>query len=264
MYQWDCPRSRAANDAKGESMIEVKEVSLFKKRKKAIQQVLSRISLSFSPGEISLFLGRSGAGKSMLLRSVAQLEQEYVGQILYQGRDLREMSRRERCQVVGFVPQGYALFPFMNVLDNCIHPLCKVLQEKPSSAKEKAWEMLSTLQMTHLSSAYPHELSGGQQQRVAVVRALLLDPACILLDEPTSALDPENAGLLIQMVMKLRERGTGIVVATHDMTFAEKIYDRIFFIEGGKLVESLERGFADNPFSFQTRLERFFATADKS
>ena len=229
-------------------MLKVENLTLMKKK----IAILSRIHCEISAGRTTLLLGKSGSGKTSLLRCLAQLETGYEGEITYAGRSIREHVSKERCRLMGFVPQSYALFPHMNVLDNCIHPQWTVLRLSQKEAREKALEMAAVLDIGNLISSYPHELSGGQQQRAAIARALLLDPHFLLLDEPTSALDPENTDRLIELLKKLRGEGRGIVIASQDMVFASKIFDRALYLEEGHLLEA-----ADDKNSIGDKLMRF-------
>ena len=215
-------------------MLTINRLSLCKQKK----PILKEISLEIPANRITLLLGKSGSGKTSLLRCLAQLETAYEGDISCGGKKLRELSSKERCQLLGFVPQSYALFPHRNVLDNCAHALRVVFGESKAAAYEKAEEVLRWLEMDLFLQRYPHELSGGQQQRVAIARALVLNPLFLLFDEPTSALDPENTERLIEILQRLRSAGRGLVISSQDMTFAKRILDRAYFLEQGALVEN--------------------------
>ncbi len=223
-------------------MIEVCNLKLKKKN----LLILDDISLNLKPGRVSLFLGKSGAGKTTILRCIAQLEKEYFGQIQFEGKDLRSMDHKERCQHIGFVPQSYALFPFLTVLDNCAHPLRKILGLSKEEAYAQVEDTLAKFDMQKLLHCYPFAISGGQQQRTAIVRALLLNPLFLLLDEPTSALDPLNTNLLIDFIRQLKEEGKGIVISSQDMAFAQKIKEDVYFLENGKVVEQVRDGPLDD------------------
>lgn len=217
-------------------MLKINQLSLTKSRGKILQDISFEIPLQ----RISLLLGKSGSGKTSLLRCIAQLEKGYQGDIIYLDQSLKDLSPQERCRVMGFVPQSYALFPHMTVLENCTQPL-KLLGEPKETALQKAQQILESLDIGLLANRRPHELSGGQQQRVAIARALVLSPSFLLLDEPTSALDPENTDRLIRILEQLQIEGKGIIIATHDQAFAEKILDRAIFLEQGSLLERYDK-----------------------
>ncbi len=214
-------------------MLKIENLSLIKKKK----HVLTEIHCDFPRNQITLLLGKSGCGKTSLLRSIAQLEPTCQGNLSFCGKSLREMSQKERCQLLGFVSQSYALFPHRNVLDNCAHPL-RLLGYSQKEARQRVDEMLAFLGMEPYLFAMPQELSGGQQQRVAIARALVLNPRFLLLDEPTSALDPENTSRLIEILKKLKKEGKGIIIASQDMAFAAHLFDTAFFLEEGVVIES--------------------------
>lgn len=215
-------------------MLKVHNLSVAKRRKILLQDV----SLTAPQGRITLLLGKSGSGKTTLLRCIAQLERDYSGEISCFGQDIGPISSKERCQIVGFVPQNYPLFPHLNALDNCAQPLSLSVGKR--LAKREAERHLSAFGMDAYWNAYPHELSGGQQQRVALARSLLLAPSLILLDEPTSSLDPENADLLVEVIHRLKSEGKGVMISSQDMAFAAKILDRAYFLENGAILESYD------------------------
>lgn len=222
-------------------MLVIRNLSLSKLKNRNSFSILSNISLSIESGRITLLLGKSGSGKTSLLRCMAQLEDGYTGSIAYQDKDLRRFSPKERSQAIGFVAQNYALFPLMTVLDNCAHPLQKVLGQTKEEAYAQVDKKLGAFGMQALRHSFPYELSGGQQQRTAIIRALLLNPQFLLFDEPSSALDPENTELLIAILHELIKEGKGVVIASQDMDFAEKVLDLAFFVEGGAVVETYDQ-----------------------
>lgn len=214
-------------------MLNIKKLSLSKSRGKVLQD----ISFEIPSKRTTLLLGKSGSGKTSLLRCIAQLE-KYEGNVLYHDQKLSDLPSKERCRVIGFVPQSFALFPHMTILDNCSQPL-RLIGESKEAAYQKALQTLDSLDMGTFADRRPHELSGGQQQRAAIARALVLNPSFLLFDEPTSALDPENTDLFINILARLE--GKGIIIATQDIAFAVKILDRAFFLENGLLLEHYDK-----------------------
>ncbi len=198
-------------------MLEIKNLGL---RKKKI--IFDSMNFTVLCNQITLLLGKSGSGKTSLLRCLVQLESGYVGDIFYKGRSLRSLKPQERAKIIGFVSQAYALFPHMSALENCTWALCNAGDFR-KEAQEKVMAMFQFLGIEEKADSFPHELSGGQQQRVAIARALVLDPLFLALDEPTSALDSENVDRLLDLLTTLQAKGTGIVVATHDQTLIDKI-----------------------------------------
>jgi ABC-type polar amino acid transport system ATPase subunit len=211
-------------------MIVINNLSLKKNK-----NILENLSMEIPKGMITLLLGKSGSGKTSLLRCIAQLE-TYEGEIQFEGQSLRSLDRKKRSHLVGYVAQSYGLFPHMTVLKNCLQPLHLSKQDPVEVVP-----LLTLLGLQDYLQAYPGELSGGQQQRVAIARTLLLNPSFLLFDEPTSALDPENTDLFINLIQELKMRGKGVVVSTHDMTFAKKVGEKIFFLENGSLMNGVDK-----------------------
>ncbi len=221
-------------------MLKTKNLYLSKGTKR--KEILQNISIEVPRGEITLLLGKSGAGKSSLLRCLAQLEGDYEGAVEYEGRSLKGLSSPERAHLVSYIPQSYALFPHLTAQDNCAQPLKVVYGEKFDKARSKAMEVLKLLGMDSYGDAYPNELSGGQQQRVAIARALALDPQMLLFDEPTSALDPQNTQSLALILRDLCKRGKGVVISTQDMSFASQLLEKAYLLESGVVVDAYSGG----------------------
>ncbi|MGR3912844.1 MAG: ATP-binding cassette domain-containing protein [Candidatus Rhabdochlamydia sp.] len=211
-------------------MLKVKELSLFKNK-----TLLSGVSLEIPLGRVTCFLGKSGSGKTSLLRCLAQLEKSYQGEVSYEGKKISTLLSRERAHLMGYVSQSYPLFPHLSVFENCLQPLtlhCKGAKEDRYIQIQKVCESLG---VHAYLEAMPHELSGGQRQRVAIARALLLEPLFLLLDEPTSALDPENTDILIHILTILKKKGGSVLISTQDMGFAARVMDHAFFLSSGEL-----------------------------
>jgi ABC-type polar amino acid transport system ATPase subunit len=232
-------------------MLKVKNLSLVKSR----GNVLQDISLEIPEKRISLLLGKSGSGKTSILRCIAQLENPYIGEIVINEQPVKAMNSRERSQAIGFVPQFFALFPHLRIRDNCLQPL-RLTGLSKEAAEKKVDATLESLNIGNLADRKPHELSGGQQQRAVIARALVLDPSFLLFDEPTSALDPENTELFIGILRQLRSKG--IIIASQDMAFAAKVLDRAFFMENGELLERYDGGL----LPLESKLGQFLGDKD--
>jgi len=232
-------------------MLKVERLGVAKSKK----QLLNDIHIEIPTGRCTLLLGKSGSGKTTLLRCLSQLEKDYSGEIFSNSERLETFPRARRAQTVGFLPQAFILFPHMNVLANCAHPIQTLLKYSREKAEKKAMELLARLDMERFAKAMPHELSGGQQQRVAIARALGLDPVYLFLDEPTSALDPENTLLLLNILQMILKENKGIVISTQDMNFGAKSLDRAFFLENGSIVESFDKQIA--PLEKESKIHRF-------
>ncbi|PAL12089.1 ABC transporter ATP-binding protein [Peribacillus simplex] len=198
------------------------------------QLVLNNISLTLKKGEFATLLGQSGCGKSTLLRSIAGLEDVDVGRILIDGKDITDLSPRQR--EVGMVFQSYALFPNMNVFDNIAYGL---KMKKVKNLKSKVNNMIDMVDLIGKEESYPHQLSGGQQQRVALARALVMEPKVLLLDEPLSALDAKIRKSLQKELKRIqKELDITTIFVTHDQEEAMTMSDRIFVMNKGQVVQS--------------------------
>jgi polar amino acid transport system ATP-binding protein len=202
-------------------------------------EVLRGIDLTVHRHEVVTLIGASGSGKSTLLRTANLLEHVDDGQIFLTGQDITD-PRVDADAVrarVGTVFQSYNLFPHLSVLDN-VTLAARVVHGQPRArAEARGRELLASIGLAGKADAYPDTLSGGQQQRVAIVRAIATDPELLLLDEITSALDPELVGEVLDLVRSLKERGTTILMATHEMAFARDVADRVVFLDQGQVLE---------------------------
>jgi polar amino acid transport system ATP-binding protein len=201
-------------------------------------EVLSGIDLALDRHEVVALIGASGSGKSTLLRCVNLLEPVDSGRIFLDGadvtrtRDVNAVRRR-----VGIVFQSFNLFPHMRVLDNVTLGPRDVLRMSRREAEERARELLDRFGLAAKRDDYPDRLSGGQQQRVAIVRALAMQPELMLFDEVTSALDPELVAEVLEVIRELADGGMTMILATHEMSFARDIADRVCFLDGGQILE---------------------------
>jgi polar amino acid transport system ATP-binding protein len=213
------------------------EYVLLKYKNNNKHPALNDVSFTIDEGRITLFLGKSGSGKTSLLKCISNIISEFTGRLFYQDRLIKNMSPKERASHLGFVSQSFDLFPHMTVLKNCTHPQIHVLGKSMDDAIANAKAKLISLGIGEYIDRYPYELSGGQKQRVSIARALCMDSKLLLLDEPTSALDPESSKQLVVIIKSLIEEGVTIALSTHDMTFAKNLLDRIYFMRDGHIVE---------------------------
>lgn len=184
-------------------------------------------------------IGPSGSGKSTFLRCLNLLETPTKGDIVIDDMHLTEKdfdvdAMRKR---VGMVFQHFNLFPHLTILENVTLAPIRHKMMTEEQAKEKAMELLNRVGVGDKADNYPAQLSGGQKQRVAIARSLALSPEVMLFDEPTSALDPEMVGEVLEVMKQLAQEGMTMVVVTHEMGFAREVANRVFFMDGGGILE---------------------------
>jgi polar amino acid transport system ATP-binding protein len=201
--------------------------------------VLDGLDLAVEEGECVVLIGGSGSGKSTLLRCLNLLETLDDGSILLAGEDISDPridvdAVRAR---VGIVFQAFNLFPHLSVLDNVTLAPIRVHKVPPERARAEAKAMLERVGLLDLADRKPDQLSGGQQQRAAIARALVNSPVLMLLDEVTSALDPELVWEVLALLRELRTEGMTMVLATHEMAFAQQVADKVCFLSGGRVLE---------------------------
>lgn len=200
--------------------------------------VLTEVSADFQPGRTNLVIGRSGSGKTVLLKCILGLYDPDSGNVKYDGRDLTRMKNKERKilrREVGMVFQGGALFDSLTVEENVRFPLDMFTS---MSLKEKTQRVDFCLDHVNISRAnhlYPSEISGGMQKRVAIARAIALNPKYLFCDEPNSGLDPETATLIDNLIHDLTtEFNMTTIINTHDMNSVIEIGESVLFIHKGK------------------------------
>ncbi|HNX54655.1 MAG TPA: ATP-binding cassette domain-containing protein [Prolixibacteraceae bacterium] len=216
-------------------MIEVKHIYKSFENK----DVLKNISKVFNEGETNLIIGRSGSGKTVLLKSIVGLHEVDRGQILYDGRDFTQMNqklRKKLRQEMGMVFQGGALFDSLTVEENVRFPL-DMFSELSSAGKQKQVDFcLERVNIRDANKLYPSEISGGMQKRVAIARAIVLNPKYLFCDEPNSGLDPETSMVIDQLVRSITiDLKITTIINTHDMNSVMEIGDNILFISEGEM-----------------------------
>jgi len=219
--------------------------------------VLKNINLTVRKGERIVICGPSGSGKSTLIRCINRLEEHQKGRIAVDSVELThdlkniEHVRRE----VGMVFQHFNLFPHLTVLENLTLAPIWVRKMPKAEAEKVAMKYLERVKIPEQAAKYPGQLSGGQQQRVAIARSLCMNPKIMLFDEPTSALDPEMIKEVLDVMIGLAESGMTMVCVTHEMGFANRVANRVIFMDFGEIIEENEpQAFFNNPRSDRTKL----------
>lgn len=194
-------------------------------------KVLDNISFEVNTGEVCVILGKSGAGKTTILRCINGLEDFNGGEIIVDNcvmKDKNYISKNRN--KIGMVFQNFNLFPHMSVLENIISATINVLKKSKEESINAAKEILKMVDLEDKINAYTYELSGGQCQRVAIARACALTPKVLCFDEPTSALDVDSIEKVSKIIRNLKSKGMAILIITHDITFANNIGDKIIKI----------------------------------
>lgn len=209
---------------------------------------LTDIHLHVDKGEFVFLNGPSGAGKTTLLKLLFRAEEAVEGQIIVNGRNITRLHgsglsrfRRE----IGLVFQDFKLIPYMTVLEN-IALAAEVVGSSRKESSRKAFNLLRELGLKDKHDAFPPSLSGGEQQRVAIARALVNDPALVLADEPTGNLDPDMTDEIIRLFLRIHERQTTIILATHDTRLLKQFNQRVVSLQRGRIVgDTKSRGSED-------------------
>lgn len=230
------------------------------------KQVLNNINATFYEGKINQIIGQSGGGKTVLIKSIIGIYPIDSGEILYEGRNLSTMSKKEIHKLrkeIGMLFQGAALFDSQSVIENVMFPLTMFSDKSKAEIKERAEFCLARVDLKPQSfNLYPSEISGGMQKRVAIARAIALQPKYLFCDEPNSGLDPVTSLLIDRLIKEISEEfGMTTIINTHDMNSIMEIGDNIILISKGKMAwqGSKENIFTDdnetlNDFVFASEL----------
>lgn len=198
---------------------------------------LRGVTLHISRGDFVFFVGKTGTGKSTLLKLLTREVRETSGSVLLDGQNLGEIRGGEIPLLrrrMGIVPQDFALLPRKRVWENVGYAM-RAIGHSRRDVRRKVPEILDRVNIGHRADAFPHELSGGEQQRVAIARALINNPPLLVADEPTGNLDPQHSWEIMELLMQLNANGTTVLVASHDMIVVERVGRRIVTMEGGKV-----------------------------
>ena len=215
-------------------MIEVKNIS----KAFAGKVVLDDISANFSRGRTNLIIGRSGSGKTVLLKCIVGLHEIDKGGIYYDSRNFSEMNFKARKEIrkeIGMMFQGGALFDSQTVEENVIFPLNMFTRQSLEEKRERANFCLSRVNIVNANKLFPSEISGGMKKRVALARAMALQPKYLFCDEPNSGLDPVTSIVIDELIQEITyEFGITTIINTHDMNSVLGIGDNIIFVHNGK------------------------------
>ncbi len=200
--------------------------------------VLAGVDFTLARGECLVVAGRSGSGKSVLLRQLNGLERPDAGRVVFDGVDISTLAEEELFAVrrrVAMLFQSGALFDSMTVFDNIAFPLREHTQLEDEAIAETVRRKLALVDLEGIEEKMPADLSGGMKKRVALARSLALDPEVVLFDEPTTGLDPMTAASIAELIRRSqREVGATAVVVTHDLATARRVGDRVAFLHDGR------------------------------
>jgi phospholipid/cholesterol/gamma-HCH transport system ATP-binding protein len=203
------------------------------------QEILRGVDLEVATGETLAIIGRSGGGKSVLLKHLVGLMAPDAGEIWIDGQNIIGMNERQLGTIrvkIGILFQGGALFDSMTVGENIAFPLREADERDPEVLNAKVKEMLEVMEMEGEEEKMPESLSGGMKKRVGLARSIIRRPSCVLYDEPTSGLDPVVADSINRLIRRLQQRlGVTSIVVTHDMKSAFDVADRIAYLHEGRI-----------------------------
>ena len=218
--------------------------------------VLKDVDASIRKGEVISVIGPSGCGKSTLIRCLNRIENADRGAVFINGTDIygEDANTAEIRKSIGMVFQSYNLFEHMTNIENIMLGPVELKGMSRQEAYEKGMQYLTRVGLAEKALSYPDELSGGQKQRVAIARAIAMEPEIMLFDEPTSALDPNMVSEVLKVINELSDMGMTMIIVTHEMAFARKVSDRIFYMDENRIYETgTPEQIFDNPSGEKTR-----------
>lgn len=222
-------------------MIEMKDV--WKSYSNGVM-ALNGIDVSISKGEFVYIVGPSGAGKSTFIKLMYREEKPSKGTVIVNGFNLSVIKEKKIPMLrrsLGIVFQDFKLLPTLTVYENVAFAL-EVIEESPATIKRRVMSVLDIVRLKNKARSFPDELSGGEQQRIAIARAIVNSPAVLIADEPTGNLDPDTAGGIMEILEDINNRGTTILMATHNKEIVNTIRRRVIAIDGGRIVRDEVRG----------------------
>lgn len=222
-------------------MIQMKNV--YKKYPNGIV-ALNGLDVEIDQGEFVYIVGPSGAGKSTFIKMMYREERPTSGQMLVDGVDITTLKNKHVPMLrrnIGVVFQDFKLLPRLNVYENVAFAL-EVIEESPDSIRKKVIDTLDLVGLKQKARMFPNELSGGEQQRVSIARSIVNTPKVVIADEPTGNLDPDTSWDIMRLFEEINNRGTTIIMATHNREIVNTIRKRVIAIEGGLIVRDVAGG----------------------
>lgn len=207
-------------------------------------QALRHVSVRIGKGEFVFIVGPTGSGKSSFLKLLNREEVPTSGQVLVAGKDVVRMRPRQvpgLRRSVGVVFQDFRLLPQRTVWENVAFAL-RVIGAPGREVRRRTGAALEVVNLAAKANAYPHEISGGEQQRASIARAIVNNPPILLADEPTGNLDPETSWEIINVLDRINEKGTTVLVASHDKTIVDRLQKRVIEFDQGKVVRDEQEG----------------------
>lgn len=215
------------------SILKMRDVSKYYKN----ELIFKNVNFELKKGDVISIVGKSGCGKSTMLKCINKLEEINSGEIMFNGVNINEIPLTVLRQKIGIVFQEYNLFDHLTVIENLTLALIKIKKYSLNRSLKLARDVLKKIDLLDKQDKYPDELSGGQKQRVAIARTLLMKPEIILLDEPTSALDKEMKESVLNLIKEMVKEDMTLIIVSHEENFVENVSDKIFKLDKNGLKE---------------------------
>lgn len=215
------------------SILKMRNVSKYYKN----ELIFKNVNFELKKGDVISIVGKSGCGKSTMLKCINKLEEINSGEIMFNGVNINEIPLTVLRQKIGIVFQEYNLFDHLTVIENLTLALIKIKKYSLNRSLKLARDVLKKIDLLDKQDKYPDELSGGQKQRVAIARTLLMKPQIILLDEPTSALDKEMKESVLNLIKEMVKEDMTLIIVSHEENFVENVSDKIFKLDKNGLKE---------------------------
>jgi len=209
---------------------------------------IKNISFKIDQGEFAFLIGSSGAGKSSIIKLLFREEKATQGDVIVNGYELNKLMRKEIPMLrrsMGIVFQDFRLLPDRNIYDNVAYSM-HITEATPRRIRKQVPMALALVGLSRKSDSYPHELSGGEQQRVGLARALINNPSLIIADEPTGNLDPESSFEIMDLLDEINQRGTTVLVITHEKNIVDRMQKRVIEINNGIIIRDEMKGLYKN------------------